>query len=179
MARVATVARDDAGGASSADESGPISRLGRAWQLLRRDATDGVVGVRLLDSSPGPVSVDPVQLDMLDRLVARDGQRMSELATAMRVDPSTVTRAMHRMEAAGLATRRPVPGDGRVVTAHLTAEGRRVHGIVAARRADLIRAAMADFTPEEQERLADLVERFLASIGAGAATSGPQPTAAG
>ncbi len=178
MARVAVVARGGAGGAST-DEAGPIGRLGRAWQLLRRGAIDRVVGARLVASDGGPSALDPVQLDIIDLLVTRDGQRMSELAGAVGVDPSTITRAMHRMEAAGLASRRPVAADGRVVTAHLTAEGRRVHDLVAARRADVIRAAIVDFTPEEQERLADLLERFLGSVVASAKTSGPQPTAAG
>jgi DNA-binding MarR family transcriptional regulator len=178
MARVASVARDGAGGAPT-DEAGPIARLGRAWQVLRRRATAGVAGTELVTSPGEPGGLDPVQLDIIDLLVARDGQRMSELATAVGVDPSTITRAMHRMEAGGLATRRPVAGDGRVVTAQLTAEGRRLHHLVADRRADLIRAAIVDFTPEEQERLADLLERFVGSVVATASGSGPQPTAAG
>ncbi len=178
MARVVRVARGGAGGAPT-DEAGAIVRLGRAWQLLRRSAVNGVVGVRLIASPGEPGALDPVQLDIIDLLIDRDGQRMSELAVAVGVDPSTITRAMHRMEAAGLATRRPVAVDGRVVTAHLTAEGRRLHGLVADRRADLIRAAIEDFTPEEQERLADLLERFLGSIVAGVNSPSPQPTAAG
>jgi DNA-binding MarR family transcriptional regulator len=178
MARVATVAR---GGSRVAptDETGPVARLGRTWHLLRRGAADAGVGSQLLGRPGEPGHVDPVQLDVLDLLVVRDGQRMSDLAVAMRVDPSTITRAMHRMEAAGLASRRPMAADGRVVTAHLTAEGRRLHGLVAHRRAELIRAAMVDFTPEEQERLADLLERFLGSLVARVNGSGPQPTVAG
>jgi DNA-binding MarR family transcriptional regulator len=166
MAREASVARADVGGTPT-EGAGPVARLGRAWQLLRRAA-------------PGlPRPLDPVQLEVLDLLVTRDGQRMSELASAVGVDPSTITRAMHRMEAAGLAERWHVAGDGRVVTAQLTPEGRRLHGVVVARRAELIRAAIADFTPEEQERLADLLERFVGAVVAGAAASGSQPTAAG
>jgi DNA-binding MarR family transcriptional regulator len=177
MARVASVARGGAGGAST-DEAGPIARLGRAWQLLRRRATNGAL-TQLVSPADEPGGLDPVQLDIIDLLVTRDGQRMSELASAVGVDPSTITRAMHRMEAGGLATRRPVAGDGRVVIAQLTAEGRRLHDVVADRRADLIRAAIVDFTPEEQERLADLLERFVRSVVASASAPGPQPTAAG
>ena len=179
MARVAAVARGGAGGGASTDDAGPIIRLGRAWQLLRRGAANGVVGARLVASPGEPGRLDPVQLDIIDLLVTRDGQRMSELAGAIGVDPSTITRAMHRMEAAGLAARRPVAADGRVVTAQLTAEGRRLHELVADRRAELIRAAIVDFTPEEQERLADLLERFVRGVVTSAHGSSPQPTAAG
>jgi DNA-binding MarR family transcriptional regulator len=177
MARVATVARG--GGPAPTDGTGPVVRLGRTWQLLRRGAVDG--DLRMLGRPGEPGHVDPVQLDILDALVGRDGQRMSDLAIAMRVDPSTITRAMHRMEAAGLATRRATAADGRVVTAHLTDEGRHLHELVLQRRADLIRAAIVDFTPEEQDRLADLLERFVGSLvaSAGARSPGPRPTAAG
>jgi DNA-binding MarR family transcriptional regulator len=178
MARAASVARGGAGGAST-DEAGPIVRLGRAWQLLRRGAAAGVVGTQLVATPGAHAALDPVQLDIIDLLATRDGQRMSELAHAVGVDPSTITRAMHRMEAGGLATRRPVAADGRVVTAQLTDEGRRLHDLVADRRADLIRAAIVDFTPEEQERLADLMERFVGSVTPRVNGSGPQPTAAG
>jgi DNA-binding MarR family transcriptional regulator len=178
MARAATVAR---GGVPAAptDETGPVARLARTLHLLRRGGPDGAVGSQLLGRPGEPGHVDPVQLDVLELLAVRDGQRMSDLAIAMGVDPSTITRAMHRMEAAGLASRRSMPADGRVVAAHLTAEGRRLHDLVAHRRAELIRAALVDLTPEEQERLADLLERFLGSLIAAANRSGPQPTAAG
>lgn len=178
MARVATVGRGGAGSALT-DATGPVARLGRTLQLLRRTAADGAVGGGVLAGPGEPDHLDPVQLDLLELLVARDGQRMSELAVAIGVDPSTITRAMHRMEAAGLAIRRPMAADGRVVTAHLTTEARRLHDMVAGRRADLIRAAIADLSPEEQERLADLLERFVGSLIAGAGVSGPQSTAAG
>jgi DNA-binding MarR family transcriptional regulator len=178
MAREASVARGGAGGTPT-EGAGAVARLGRAWQQLRRGAADGGGGARLVAAPGLPRALDPVQLEILDLLVMRDGQRMSELASAIGVDPSTITRAMHRMEAAGLAARCPVAADGRVVTAQLTPEGRRIHAVVVARRAELIRAAIVDFTPAEQERLADLLERFVGSVAARAAASGSQPTAAG
>ena len=63
---------------------------------------------------------------------------MSDLAAALRVDPSTVTRTLQRMEAAGLAARVPDTDDGRVVTVRLTDEGRRRHGLVAGRRTAIL-----------------------------------------
>src|SRR4029079_10813675 len=115
MARAASVSRGGAGGAST-DEAGPIVRLGRAWQLLRRGAAAGGVGTPLVATPGSHAVLDPVQLDIIDLLATRDGQRMSELAHAVGVDPSTITRAMHRMESGGLANRRPRARHGRVVT---------------------------------------------------------------
>ena len=139
-------------------------RLGQAWREMRRGAATGVLVEQLFGRPGEPDSVEPGHLDVLDILVTRDGQRMSELATALHVDPSTVTRTMHRMEAAGLAHRAAADQDGRVVTAHLTDKGRRLHALVAARRAALIDAAFEELSPVEREQLVDLLERFLAAL---------------
>jgi DNA-binding MarR family transcriptional regulator len=179
MARVAMGAGGDVARPRSADEPSTMIRLGRAWQSLRHDAADGAVSSRVLGSPGDPDRVDPSNVDVLDLLARRDGRRMSDLAAAMHVDPATITRAMHRLEAAGLAVRRPVAADGRVVTAHLTAEGQRVHTLVEHRRAALLEAACADFTTEEQERLVELLERFVSSLAAVAAAPSPSSTVAG
>jgi DNA-binding MarR family transcriptional regulator len=49
--------------------------------------------------------------------------RMTELADAVLLSRSGVTRLVDRLERAGLVTRSPVAGDGRGVAAHLTEAG--------------------------------------------------------
>ena len=101
---------------------------------------------------------------------------MSDLAAALRVDPSTVTRTLQRMEAAGLARRGPAAADGRVVTVHLTDEGRRLHAAVAARRAAIIDGdPRRRSRPEDRDQLVDLLERFVASLDDYAAPSRTRP----
>jgi len=153
------------------------ARFARAWRELRRGAATGVLVEQLFGRPGAPDSVEPGHLDVLDLLAKRDGRRMSELAAALRVDPSTVTRTMNRMEAAGLARRAATDADGRVVTAHLTDEGRRVHALVSARRTAIIEAAFRDFSEEDQELLVELLERFLAALDATVAS--PASTTAG
>jgi len=138
---------------------------------MRRGTATGVLVAALFGHPGEPDSVEPAHLDVLDILSRRDGPRMSELASALHVDPSTVTRTMHRMEAAGLARRAAAEHDGRVVTAHLTDEGRRLQALVAERRTALIDAALDEFAPDEREHLVDLLERFLDAIGRNAAGS--------
>jgi|HigsolmetaAR201D_1030396.scaffolds.fasta_scaffold09567_3 DNA-binding MarR family transcriptional regulator len=159
------VATGDANGHTGTERATPTQRLSRAWREMRRGPVTGRV-VELLFGRPGePDAVDPAHLDILDLLAIRDGRRMSDLAAELRVDPSTVTRTMHRMEAAGLAKRAAAEADGRVVTAHLTDEGRRLHDVVAARRQAIVEAGLRDLTPAEQKQLVDLLERFLAAVG--------------
>jgi DNA-binding MarR family transcriptional regulator len=140
------------------------ARIGRAWRELRRGPSTGVLIERVFGPPGEPDSAEPGQLDVLDLLTTRDNRRMSDLATALRVDPSTVTRTLQRMEAAGLAQRAPAAADGRVVTVHLTEEGRRLHTAVAARRAEIMTGILAAFTPEDRRQLVALVEQFVESL---------------
>jgi DNA-binding MarR family transcriptional regulator len=162
MATATAVVED---GAIEAASGSPTARLGRAWREVRRGAVTGRVVEKVFGRPGEPDSVDPGHLDVLDLLSHRDGRRMSELATALHVDPSTVTRTMHRMEAAGLARRQATEADGRVVTAHLTDEGRRLHALVAARRTALIDAAFGELSVGDREQLVELLERFLVALG--------------
>jgi DNA-binding MarR family transcriptional regulator len=137
-----------------------IARMGRAWREMRRGASTAVVRDRLF--GVGPDAVEPSHMDVLDLLVQRDHWRMSELAVALRVDPSTVTRALQRMEAAGLAERHPpASGDRRAVVVTLTATGRRRHAAVAERRVQIIGEIMAQLSPDDCGQLVELLERFI------------------
>src|SRR5262245_40156189 len=151
MARVATFARRSPAGREGGTST-PVERLGRSWREMRRGTTTTLVTAHIFGPPGQPEHVDPTHLDVLDLLANEDGQTMPELAVALPVDPSTITRTMHRLEAAGLARRAPVPNDGRLVTAHLTDAGRRRHTELAARRAEVIGAGLAGLDPDEQQQ---------------------------
>ncbi|MGI9052210.1 MAG: MarR family winged helix-turn-helix transcriptional regulator [Ilumatobacteraceae bacterium] len=122
---------------------------------------------------------------------------MNELAAALRVDPSTVTRTLQRMELAGLAERSPDLHDGRAITAHITAAGRECQAMVAARRRSIIGQILVGFDEGGSSAARRVVERFITGAneyagvptvpadpepGApkdGAAEHGPAATAAG
>jgi DNA-binding MarR family transcriptional regulator len=63
---------------------------------------------------------------LLNLLGAREGAIQQELGWAMGVDPSTMVSLIDRLEAAGLAKRRPRPTDRRAREVVITAKGRRV-----------------------------------------------------
>ncbi len=139
-----------------------VTRIGFAWRDLRRGAATAVVRDRMFGTDQD--AVEPAQMDLLDLLVVQDERRMSDLAAALRVDPSTVTRTLQRMEAAGLATRAPDADDGRVVTVRLTEEGRRRHKLVADRRTAILTRILLPFDEHDRDELAGLLDRFLASL---------------
>jgi DNA-binding MarR family transcriptional regulator len=140
------------------------ARIGRAWRELRRGTSTAILAERLFGRSGEPDAVEPAQLDVLDLLASHDRRRMSDLAAALRVDPSTVTRTLQRMEAAGLARRGPAAADGRVVTVRLTDEGRRLQRAAADRRTTIVLEILDAFSGEERHQLVVLVERFVSSL---------------
>lgn len=137
-------------------------RIGSAWVEMRRGAVMSALRDHLF--GVGDDALDQGQSDTLDLLAQQPSWRMSELADALRVDPSTATRAIQRLVNDGLAVRQPSEQDGRVVMVSITRDGRRRHRAVQARRAQLFTHLFAHYTPDEREQLAELLERFIAAV---------------
>jgi len=137
-------------------------RIGQAWIEIRRGAAMGALQKHLFGS--GEDALELGQMDTLDLLAHQPQWRMSDLAEALRVDPSTATRAVQRLVNAGLADRRSCDVDGRVVMVRITRAGKARHADVAARRSEVMRHVLGAFTPDERPILAELLERFVASI---------------
>jgi DNA-binding MarR family transcriptional regulator len=112
----------------------------------------------------GEESLEQGQMDSLDLLARRPSWRMSDLAEALRIDPSTATRAVQRLVTAGLAVRTPNEDDGRVVMVEITDAGRSRHADVNARRGLLMTHMLSAFTPEERPVLAEMLDRFVAAV---------------
>jgi DNA-binding MarR family transcriptional regulator len=137
-------------------------QIGAAWRNLRRGASSVVVRDHLYGGRTD--SLDPGQMDTLDVLMQRPSWRMSDLAEALRVDPSTATRAVQRLEKLDLAERASSTDDRRVVTVNVTNAGRAVHRQVDMRRGFVITKLMSAFTVEERTDLARLMTRFVQEL---------------
>jgi DNA-binding MarR family transcriptional regulator len=112
----------------------------------------------------GDDQLDPGQVDSLDLLVQQDAWRMTDLADALRVDPSTATRAVQRLVKSGLAARMPDPEDGRVVMVLATPLGRERQDHLNRSRRFAMSAMLAEFDRDERVALADLMERFVRAL---------------
>lgn len=111
----------------------------------------------------GEEGLEQGQMDALDLLVRRDWS-MRGLAESLRVEPSTATRAVHRLVNDHLAERFTSPDDGRVVMVRITEEGRLRHADVAARRALAMSRILGHFDVDERAQLADLLDRFIDAL---------------
>ncbi|MUH49651.1 MAG: MarR family transcriptional regulator [Actinobacteria bacterium] len=134
-------------------------RIGSAWREMRRGASAAVLRDYLFGTAAD--ALDAGQMDTLDVLIQQPAWRMSELAEALRVDPSTATRSVQRLVKVNLAGRHADIDDGRVVIVCATDAGRRLHKSIDVRRGEVISKLMSAFTPPERTDLADLLTRFV------------------
>jgi MarR family transcriptional regulator, organic hydroperoxide resistance regulator len=102
----------------AADPSASVAR--EAWELLFRLAK---AKHELLSARLAELDLTPVQGQALRRLDPERPLAMSALADALYCHASNVTGIVDRLESRGLVERRTGPGDRRVKTLVLTAEG--------------------------------------------------------
>ncbi len=94
---------------------------------------------------------------ILLRLREQEGMPQSELAEVCSVEGPTMSKALQRMERAGLVERREDPADARVSRVYLTEQGRTVTGSVDELWADLERRTVAGLSLEERVLLRRLL----------------------
>jgi DNA-binding MarR family transcriptional regulator len=102
--------------------------------------------------------LSPAQACTLAPLTHRDWT-MSELAEELRCDASNVTQIVGRLEARGLVTREPDPGDKRVKRVAITPAGRKLRAAVD-RSFTFPREALDRLQPDEREQLEMLLTRM-------------------
>jgi DNA-binding MarR family transcriptional regulator len=99
-------------------------------------------------------------------VLAADGPKgTAELAAALVVDPSTVTRVCDRLVRKGMVRRHRQPGDRRAVRIALTAAGRDlVAEVTRRRRAELTRLLRA-LPPDQHQPVIAAFRAFAAAAG--------------
>jgi DNA-binding MarR family transcriptional regulator len=103
--------------------------------------------------------------DVLAQLAQAPGRRLRpvELARAVLLTRSGVTRLVHGLERAGLVERVPSPDDGRSTLVHLTAAGRDVLRHASRTHLAGVRERFAERLEEHELRtLSDLLGRLVA-----------------
>ena len=137
-------------------------RIGLAWRELRRGASTSGLQTFLYGSEE--VSIEQGQMDTLDILAQRASWKMSELAEALHVEPSTATRAVERLVKTGMAERQASADDGRVVRVSITPVGRGMHESVLQRRTELLTFILKSYRRRELPVFADMLERMVIAV---------------
>lgn len=150
---------------SSTEDATPLPPAGfEAWKgLLRSHATL----VRRFDADlHASDGVSLGDFDVLAQLAIAPGgrRRMCDLAEAVVLSPSGLTRRVARLEMAGLVERRRSSEDQRSVEASLSPEGARLfERLREAHFTDIRRSFEERFSAEELDTLAELLGRLVAA----------------
>jgi DNA-binding MarR family transcriptional regulator len=122
-----------------------LDTLARKGSLYTRVDRSGYVALRTLERL-GPV-------------------RTNELADELHLDASTVTRQVTALVAGGFVARRPDPADGRSSTLVLTADGRRIMGVVERDRRVVLHELFNDWAEGERRDLGRVLTKLNISLG--------------
>ena len=87
--------------------------------------------------------------------------RLSDLATAVHVDASTVSRQAAQLVAERLLERRPHPEDGRASVVGLTEAGRAVVADIKERRRAFFAQTVRDWSEDDLHAFTSLLHRFV------------------
>ncbi len=119
-----------------------VSRLRRAMRRAAR-AADPALGLSV------------AQLELLSCMAEHPGVRPSQLARLLRLAPSSVATLLNGLQSAGYVRRLGGEDDRRTVSLHLSEEGAaavtRWHRV----NEEIIRAALATLSPQDQAALRD------------------------
>jgi DNA-binding MarR family transcriptional regulator len=98
-------------------------------------------------------------------LASRGPQRITDLAAALDVAPSTAGRMSDRLVRKGLIRRHRARADRRAVLVSITAAGREVVDQATGRRRELIAAVLARMPAEQQHAAAAALQAFAQATG--------------
>lgn len=104
--------------------------------------------------------LDPACYPLLMVLARGDSVRMSELAAALDLEKSTVTRQVDAVVRLGLAERGLDPDDARARTVRMTDEGRQRFDAVVQSAVDDWRLRLSQWNPDDIRTLSHLLRRL-------------------
>jgi DNA-binding MarR family transcriptional regulator len=100
------------------------------------------------------------------RELSRSPSSLGELASALYLDESTVSRVVDALERKGYATRTKDHADGRAVRIEATHEGHRLYERIAKDLVAQQRALLTDFDPEVRRALTRVIRRLATQAAA-------------
>jgi DNA-binding MarR family transcriptional regulator len=117
--------------------------------------------------------VDVAAYPVLFVIAGADDARISDIATTLHNDVSTVSRQVSTLVSHGLVAKRPDPNDGRAQVLSLTEEGRAVLRTIQSARAAWFQGLLQEWGPDDAaaftaqlQRLGDTLDSYLRAHGA-------------
>lgn len=136
----------------------PSERLDRAMSILARRGA-GHRMHQMLRRAAGS-EIDHAGYLVLRRIQLEGPTRITDLADAMGVEPSTASRHVQALEDEGWLVKKAQTADRRVILADVTPSGLAVVERVETERHRIFDRALADWSDAEVDRFVELFERF-------------------
>ena len=157
--RLATAGR----GAARADGDSTSGEDGVIDAVVLASRTMVAVAAQSLSAAAEDITI--AQYRALVMLMSRGPQRMTDLAGALDVAPSTAGRMCDRLVRKGLIRRHRARADRRAVLVSVTAAGRQVVDQATARRRVLIADILRRMPRDRQQSVAEALQAFAGAAG--------------
>ena len=119
---------------------------------------------RLMRQRQAEDQVEPGTFWLLKTITHRGPLRISDLATAVQLDTSTVSRHVAQLERSGLIARTPDPADGRAQLVGLTDDGQGLLDRAFQRRRELLATTLSGWAPDDIAEFERLLAKFVADL---------------
>lgn len=131
---------------------------------------DVLTGIRALMAvstrAMGPLAeeISAAQYRTLVELAAGGPRRLSDLAVALHVNPSTAGRMCERLVRRGLVQRRRAPSDRRCVRVMISPHGEEVLDVATSRRREVVVEALRELSPAQQQLVGAALQKLAGRV---------------
>ena len=140
----------------------PVASIEESVVAIVREASLSSLQERL--KMAAGVSVDRAGFQVLRFLDTTGSARLSEIAAAMGLDPSTASRHVRWLDLEKLIVRRGDPDDRRVAVLSLSESGAAALGKLVEARNQFFAALLRDWSGDDLHRLAPLLDRLASDL---------------
>ncbi len=109
--------------------------------------------------------VDPSTFPLARQLMCNDAMRVSDLASRVGLDASTVSRQIKQLEMLGVVERTPDPADGRASLVRLSSAGHTTMQSAFRRRFERIQKVLVPWSAPDRAHLQTLLTRLARDLG--------------
>jgi DNA-binding MarR family transcriptional regulator len=139
-----------------------LSRIEAAFARIGRVANSRRA-VELREQRSG-VRLQPAMLATLATVYRRGPIRLTDIAEAIELEPSRVSKEVQRLLSAGLVAQQPDPGDRRSSLLSLTERGREAFERYRKVADDILAEALADWSDQDLAGAASLLGRLATAV---------------
>lgn len=121
---------------------------------------------KLIDRRLQPLGLSRAQWSILAILSNHEGLSQSQISSELEIEKSTAGRLIDQVEKSGWIERRPIPGDRRLWSIHLTDQARQllaeVESVILQTRTEMLRGLSA----EQQQNLSEILQTVKSNLSA-------------